>query len=49
MKNTEAELLKIKSFLLGELSKGTFVIHVQDMLTKINGVLNALDSERKPS
>ena len=40
----EAELLKLKAFLLGELNKGTFVVHVQDMLKKVN---DALDSERK--
>jgi len=46
MKQTtmEAELLKIKAFLIGELNKGTFVVHVQDMLEKIN---HALDTERK--
>jgi hypothetical protein len=42
----ELELLKIKAFLLNQLNKGTFAVHVQDMLEMIN---NALDTERKPS
>lgn len=46
MKQTtmETELLKIKAFLLGEINKGTFIVHVQDMLKRIN---DALDTERK--
>jgi hypothetical protein len=39
------ELLKLKTFLVRELAKGTFAINTQELLAKINATLAEVEKE----
>lgn len=45
--NSYKQLLELKAYILGEINKGNFTLHPQDILNKLNEVIDAVDSERK--